>query len=79
MKSCAMAVASTTMSSCSHGERICLHALLFDHIAHATIARSVIQFGAWSPTFTTWGNGGSNNDLWAMPEPYLSAARAQVS
>jgi alpha-glucosidase (family GH31 glycosyl hydrolase) len=38
----------------------------------------VLQFGAWSPTFTTWGNTGSNNDLWDMPEPYQSAARLQM-
>ena len=36
------------------------------------------QFGAWSPIFTSWGNGGQNNDWWAMPEPFLSATRSAL-
>ena len=38
----------------------------------------VNQFGAWSPTFTSWGNGGENNDWWLMREPYLSATRGSL-
>ena len=36
------------------------------------------QFGAWSPIFTSWGNGGQNNDWWRMPEPFLSATRGAL-
>ena len=38
----------------------------------------VNQFGAWSPIFTSWGNGGENNDWWSMPEPHLSATRGSL-
>ncbi len=40
--------------------------------------RRGLQFGAWSPTFTSWGNGGMNNDWWLIQEPYLSAMRKSV-
>jgi len=33
------------------------------------------QFGAWSPTFTSWGNSGENNFWWNMPEPFASAMK----
>lgn len=26
----------------------------------------VMQFGSWSPVFTSWGNDGSNNNFWEM-------------
>jgi len=38
----------------------------------------VNQMGAWGPTFTSWGNGGQNNDWWLMREPFLSATRASL-
>jgi len=38
----------------------------------------VNQWGAWSPTFTSWGNGGEDNDWWLMPEPHLSAVRGAL-
>jgi len=36
------------------------------------------QFGAWSPTFTSWGNSGENNFWWQMPEPFASAMRGAL-
>lgn len=27
----------------------------------------VIQFGAFSPIYTNWGNNGSDDDLWLLP------------
>ena len=27
----------------------------------------VMQFGAFSPVFTNWGNNGSDDDLWLLP------------
>ncbi len=36
------------------------------------------QFGAWSPTFTSWGNSGENNFWWDMPEPFASAMRGSL-
>ena len=36
------------------------------------------QFGAWSPVFTSWGNGGQNNDWWLMAEPHQTAVRLQL-
>jgi hypothetical protein len=36
------------------------------------------QFGAWSPIFTSWGNGGENNLWWKMPEPFASATRESL-
>ena len=38
----------------------------------------VNQMGAWGPTFTSWGNGGQNNDWWLMREPFLSATRGSL-
>jgi alpha-glucosidase (family GH31 glycosyl hydrolase) len=36
------------------------------------------QFGAWSPTFTSWGNSGENNFWWNMPKPFASAMRGSL-
>ena len=40
-----------------------------------------MQFGAWSPVFTTWGNDRLPNNIWTdrdFPEPYREAARTQL-
>lgn len=36
------------------------------------------QFGAWSPIFTSWGNGGENNKWWEMPYPFADALRESL-
>eukprot|EP00052_Salpingoeca_macrocollata_P011788 m.91084 g.91084 ORF g.91084 m.91084 type:complete len:334 (-) comp18200_c0_seq1:57-1058(-) len=33
----------------------------------------VMQFGAFSPVYTNWGNVDSDDNIWTLPEPYLSA------
>ena len=38
----------------------------------------VNQFGAWSPTFTSWGNNGENNLWWQIAEPFASALRGAL-
>eukprot|EP00048_Salpingoeca_helianthica_P017615 m.238166 g.238166 ORF g.238166 m.238166 type:complete len:1023 (+) comp21632_c0_seq1:109-3177(+) len=35
----------------------------------------LMQFGAWSPVFTSWGNDGQNNNLWLMPPRDLQATQ----
>lgn len=35
-----------------------------------------MQFGAWSPVFTNWGNGGQDDNLWLMDPVSLNATRA---
>jgi alpha-glucosidase (family GH31 glycosyl hydrolase) len=39
----------------------------------------VIQFGAWSPVFTAYGNGGSNDNLWEMPKQYQGAMQRSLA
>eukprot|EP01116_Phalansterium_solitarium_P017266 TRINITY_DN4202_c0_g2_i1.p1 TRINITY_DN4202_c0_g2~~TRINITY_DN4202_c0_g2_i1.p1 ORF type:complete len:996 (-),score=260.21 TRINITY_DN4202_c0_g2_i1:117-3104(-) len=38
-----------------------------------------IQFGAWSPVYTNWGNSGSDDNLWLMPQPYQAAAQRALA
>ena len=35
----------------------------------------VMQFGAYSPIYTNWGNDGCPDDLWSLPELYLNSTR----
>lgn len=42
----------------------------------------VIQFGAWSPAFTTWGNKADPNNLWQdhdFPPPYRNASQIALA
>ncbi len=39
----------------------------------------LMQFGAWSPVFTSWGNDGMNNNLWLMPQPFLNATQQALA
>ena len=42
----------------------------------------VIQFGAWSPVFTTWGNKNNPNNLWTdhdFPPPYRNASQLALA
>eukprot|EP00026_Physarum_polycephalum_P001741 Phypoly_transcript_01743.p1 GENE.Phypoly_transcript_01743~~Phypoly_transcript_01743.p1 ORF type:complete len:575 (-),score=101.83 Phypoly_transcript_01743:49-1773(-) len=36
----------------------------------------VMQFGAFSPIYTNWGNNGCPDNLWELPEIYLEGTRA---
>lgn len=42
----------------------------------------VLQFGAWSPVFTTWGNTHNPNNLWSdkdFPEPFRGAVQMALA
>lgn len=39
----------------------------------------VIQFGAFSPTFTMWGNSGQDDNIWFMQEPFITASQIAMS
>lgn len=39
----------------------------------------VMQFGAFSPVYTNWGNNGSDDDLWAFPAVYRDAVQQALA
>eukprot|EP00730_Choanoeca_flexa_P018172 TRINITY_DN8821_c0_g1_i3.p1 TRINITY_DN8821_c0_g1~~TRINITY_DN8821_c0_g1_i3.p1 ORF type:complete len:974 (+),score=222.76 TRINITY_DN8821_c0_g1_i3:82-3003(+) len=49
------------------------HEMMADSHLDQELFTRVIQFGAWSPTYTNWGNNNSNDNLWELVEPYRSS------
>eukprot|EP01012_Entosiphon_sulcatum_P013951 TRINITY_DN19109_c0_g1_i1.p1 TRINITY_DN19109_c0_g1~~TRINITY_DN19109_c0_g1_i1.p1 ORF type:complete len:957 (-),score=119.59 TRINITY_DN19109_c0_g1_i1:423-3293(-) len=38
-----------------------------------------MQFGAWSPVYTNYGNDGSDDNLWRMPQPFIGATQKHLA
>ena len=39
----------------------------------------LVQFGAWSPIFTCYGNGASNDNLWELPRHYQASMQRSLA
>merc|ERR1711871_401995 len=44
-------------------------------ISRPQLFTRVVQFGAWSPVYTNYGNPDSNPNIWEFPASYLSAMK----
>jgi alpha-glucosidase (family GH31 glycosyl hydrolase) len=45
----------------------------------AQLFARVVQFGAWSPVYTNWGNPNANDNLWAFPPPFARAMQRALA